>query len=173
MAKSREAVGASAAVLAGQVSHVLFSRVGRHCLRGDVMKQRQRRRRLLMLFRRSSRRSGVLPVRRFTQLPNAWQCRHAQSSAPAQASEHASGCLHETAARPDAGKATLLRKRRFSSSSFTGVTRTRNGRWQAQISIAGKQTYLGTFNTEQAAAKARCWWRTLLAHSNSFRDTNH
>ena len=52
-------------------------------------------------------------------------------------------------------QASIPRKRRFASSLFTGVTRTRNGRWQAQISIAGKQTYLGTFNTEQAAAKVR------------------
>lgn len=46
-------------------------------------------------------------------------------------------------------------KRPGRSSRFLGVSRSRSGRWAAFIRTPEKNTYLGTFATEEAAARAR------------------
>ena len=40
------------------------------------------------------------------------------------------------------------------SSRFRGVTAVQRGRWQAQISYGGRSQYLGSFGTEEEAARA-------------------
>ena len=47
------------------------------------------------------------------------------------------------------------RLRGDNTSGFRGVTRSRrNGRWQAQIQVAGKRHFLGYYATKEAAARA-------------------
>ena len=157
----KEEPQSSSAVCGGHLSHTLFAAIGRHGKGHGAFKRRGRRRRLLTILRRSCRRTAR---RTLTVRPPLFL--NAGSNEPGPALHGGSGivskqpskrCEHVQNHYPPVatGVVSRARKRRFASSLFTGVTRTRNGRWQAQISIAGKQTYLGTFNTEQAAAKAR------------------
>ena len=46
------------------------------------------------------------------------------------------------------------KKRKVGPSGFRGVNETPSGRYQAQISIDGKKTWLGTFDTAKEAARA-------------------
>lgn len=46
------------------------------------------------------------------------------------------------------------RKRKGCTSKFKGVSLTRSGRWEAHISISGRRTSLGRFDTEEEAAFA-------------------
>ena len=47
-----------------------------------------------------------------------------------------------------------LALRRDNRSGFRGVTRTKRGRWQAQIQVAGKRHFLGYFDAKEDAARA-------------------
>lgn len=49
---------------------------------------------------------------------------------------------------------TPKRRRRGATSKFKGVSRSANGRWRAHIGVRHKNVYIGTFDSEVAAANA-------------------
>lgn len=55
------------------------------------------------------------------------------------------------------------------SSGFRGVTKHRNGRWQASIKIKGRSIYLGLFNDAEDAHAAYC--SAQVKHHGDFRRT--
>lgn len=48
----------------------------------------------------------------------------------------------------------LTRKKQSTSSRYIGVTKLKNGKWQASISYKSKNVYIGRFNTEEDAHEA-------------------
>lgn len=58
-------------------------------------------------------------------------------------------CTHEQNMR----NAVFPKRNGFKNSTYKGVTRNHKN-WKARISVCGEQVYIGTFRTEEAAARA-------------------